>query len=68
MRKEMSLVLPVCGKGQEGGRLASKAAKKAAALVTAVTLAIQYPYAFFAGGFDIPTVNSQKEPEQQEDP
>ncbi len=59
MRKEMSLVLPVCGKGQEGGRLASKAAKKAAAVVTAATLAIQYPYAFFAGGFDIPTVNSQ---------
>ena len=59
MRKEIRLSLPICGKGQEGKRLIRKAAKNTAAVAAAVTLAVQYPYVFFAGGFEIPTVNSQ---------
>ncbi len=55
MRKEMKIALPSGRREQEGAKFTNKIA----ATATAVFLAIRYPYAFFATGFDIPTVNSQ---------
>ncbi len=55
MRKEMKIALPSDREGQKGKGFTNRIA----AAATAVSLAIRYPYMFFAAGFDIPTVNSQ---------
>ncbi len=64
MKKEMKSALPSGRRERKGERPANKAA----ALATAVTLAIRYPYAFFASGFDVPTVNSQNLSQKFSDP
>ena len=56
MRREMKFALLSGKAGQKG----AKAANGIAAAAAAAALAIRYPYAFYASGFEVPTVKSQK--------
>ena len=64
MRKEMETALLPGRREQE----VEKFTRKISALATAATIAIRYPYAFFATGFDIPTVNSSNLSQNFSDP
>ena len=58
MSKGMSLSMPAIGRKEKGEAVASKVGRNVAVAASMVSFAIRYPYAFFASGFDIPTVNS----------
>lgn len=55
----MSLSMPATGRKEKGATVTSKLGRNVAMAASAVSFAIRYPYAFFASGFKIPTVNSQ---------
>lgn len=67
MKEEMKFTLPSVKGGEEASR-GRKAANRVSAVATATVLAIRYPYAFFAGGFEVPTVNSQNLSQKFSDP
>lgn len=64
MRREMKFALLSGKAGQKG----AKAANGIAAAAAVAALAIRYPYAFYASGFEVPTVNSQNLSQKFSDP
>ena len=70
MKREMKFAMPSVKERMKAsmGAKGAKTANGMAALATAVVVAVKYPYAFFASGFEVPTVNSQNLSQKFSDP
>lgn len=67
MKRKIKFALPSAKSGQVAS-LGRKATDRVTAVATAIVLAVRYPYAALASGFEVPTVNSQNLSQKFSDP